>query len=126
MELPKNESSFYFKHEGKLTRRNYEGDFKVKCLLSLADQRVLEIEKSQLTVDLSNPTENLSAIGSIVANLRVRVIDAPDWFKQSIRSLDILDEEVLFEIYSKCIDAETEWITSIREDVKKEEIKEGN
>ena len=126
MELPKNESSFYFKHEGKLTRRMYDGEFKVKCLLTVADQRVLEIEKSQLTVDLSNPTENLSAIGSIVANLRVRVIGSPDWFKQAIRSLDLLDEEVLFEIYSKCIDAESEWLERIREDVKKEEIKEGN
>lgn len=126
MELPKNEHSFYFTHEGKLTGRKYEGDFKVKCLLSIADQRVLEIEKSGLTVDLNNPTDNLNAIGSVVSNLRVRVLDAPDWFKQSIRSLDILDEEVLFEIYSKCLEAETKWISDIRESTKKEEIKEGN
>ena len=126
MELPKNESGFLFDHEGELTKRKYVGDFKVKCILSIGDKRILEIEKSQLTVDLSNPTGNLSAIGTVVANLRVRVIDAPDWFKQSIRSLDILDEEVFFELYSKCVEAETEWIKSIKEDVKEKEIAEGN
>ena len=126
MELPKNEKSFLFRHEGELTKRIYEGDFKVKCLLSIGDKRILEIEKSQLTVDLTNPTGNLSAIGTVVANLRVRVIDAPDWFKQNIRSLDILDEEVFFELYSKCIDAETEWIKSIKSDVKEKETAEGN
>lgn len=126
MDLPKNESSFYFDHVGELTKRSYTGDFKVKCLLSIGDKRILEIEKSQLTVDLSNPTGNLSAIGTVVANLRVRVLDGPDWFKQSIRSLDMLDEEVFFELYSKAIDAETEWIKSIKSKTKDKEIAEGN
>ena len=126
MELPKNESSFYFKHVGELTKREYDGDFKVKCLLSIGDKRILEIEKSQLTVDLSNPTGNLSAIGTVVANLRVRIIDSPDWFKQNIRSLDLLDEEVFFELYSKCIDAETEWIKSLKKESKPKEESEGN
>ena len=48
MELPKNELAFYFKHEGEITKRIYEGDFKVKCLLTLGDKRILEIEKAQL------------------------------------------------------------------------------
>ena len=126
MELPINESGFFFNHEGELTGRKYEGDFKVKCLLSMGDKRVLEIEKSQLTVDLTNPTGNLSAISTVVANLRVRVTDSPDWFTQNIRSLDILDEEVFFELYSKCLEAESAWIEKIKEKTKKEEIKEGN
>ncbi len=124
MDLPKNESSFYFKHEGELTGRSYEGDFTCKCLLTVGDKRILEIEKSQLTVDLSNPTGNLSAIGTVVANLRVRLIVAPDWFKQAILSLDILDEEVFFELYGKCIGAETEWIKSLKKEVVEKEVAE--
>lgn len=114
MDLPKNEKSFYFKHKGELTGRVYEGDFKVKCALNWADKRLLEVEKSSLTLDLTNPSGNLASIGNVVANLRVRVLDAPDWFKQAIVSLDILDDELFFEIYSKCLDMADAWIEELK------------
>ena len=125
MSLPKNESSFDFQHTGELTGKKYEGQFTVKCILDLADKRMLEIEKSRLTADLLNPTGNLSALGSVIANLRVRVISAPDWFNQSIVTLKgILDEEVIFELYSKCLDKSEEWRTKVKE--LAEEKSEGN
>ena len=124
MDLPKNESSFDFSHTGELYGKKYEGQFTVKCILNIADKRNLEIEKSRLTADLSNPTDNLSALGSVIANLRVRVVSAPDWFNQAIFTLDILDEEVIFELYSKCLDKSQEWRESIK--AKAEEKSEGN
>lgn len=124
MSLPKNESTFDFQHTGELTGKKYEGHFTVKCVLGLGDKRYLEIEKSRLTADLMNPTGNLSALSSVVANLRVRVIEAPDWFNQSIMSLDILDEELVFELYSECLKKSDEWQKKIK---KKAEAKtEGN
>lgn len=124
MSLPKNESSFDFEHVGELYGKKYEGQFTVKCVLTVADKRNLEIEKSRLTADLMNPTGNLSALGAVIANLRVRVIQAPDWFNQIIMTLDILDEEVIFELYSKCLDKSVEWRESVK--VKVEEKTEGN
>lgn len=124
MSLPKNESTFDFEHIGELTNKKYEGQFTVKCVLSLADKRYLEIEKSRLTADLMNPTGNLSALGSVIANLRVRVIEAPDWYNQAIMSLDILDEEVVFELYANCLKKSDEWRESIKK--KAEEKSEGN
>ena len=126
MNLPKKESSFDFDHTGELTGKKYEGQFTVKCILNLADKRNLEIEKSRLTADLMNPTGNLSALGSVIANLRVRVIDGPDWFTQAIYSLDILDEEVVFELYGKCLDKSEEWINEVKGKAEKAEEKEGN
>lgn len=124
MSLPKNESSFDFDHIGELTGKKYEGQFTVKCILDLADKRMLEIEKSRLTADLQNPTGNLSALGSVIANLRVRVMDGPEWFNQSIVTLKILDEEVIFELYRKCLDKSEEWRKKVKE--KAEEKTEGN
>jgi hypothetical protein len=114
MELPKNESSFHYDHTGEMTGRNYNGTFTVRCVLNIAEKRILEIEKSTITADLNNPTGELNAIATVVANLRVRVQNAPDWFKQSIRSLDLLDDEVYFDIYSKCLEAENNWITEVK------------
>ena len=119
MSLPKNEANFDFDHLGELTGKRYEGQFTVKCVLDLADKRALEIEKSRLTADLLNPTGNLSALGSVIANLRVRVLDGPDWFLQTISTLKgLLDEEVIFELYGKCLEKSDEW----RESIKKKAI----
>lgn len=124
MSLPKNESTFDFSHVGELTGKKYEGQFTVKCVLNLADKRLLEIEKSRLTADLANPTGNLSALGAVIANLRVRIMDAPDWFNQSIMTLDILDEEIVFELYSECLKKSEEWRQSIK--TKAEDKNPGN
>jgi hypothetical protein len=114
MDLPKNQKSFQLDHIGEVTGRRYEGTFNVKCALNMAEKRKLEIERSTLSADLTNPTGNLNAISVVVANLRVRVVDAPDWFKQAIMSLDLLDEDVLFEIYGKCLDKSEEWLSEVK------------
>lgn len=124
MSLPKNEAGFDFEHIGEITGKKYEGQFTCKCILSLADKRILEIEKSRITADLMNPTGDLSALGTVIANLRVRVLDGPDWYNQAISSLDILDEEVIFEVYAKCLGKSEEWRQKIKE--KAEEKNQGN
>lgn len=124
MSLPKNEATFDFSYVGDLTSRKYEGQFTVKCVLSIADKRILEIEKSRLTADLQNPTGELSALGTVVANLRVRVMNAPDWFNQLILNLDILDEDLIFELYGKCLAESNEWVDNLK--AKAEEKTQGN
>jgi hypothetical protein len=114
MDLPKNQKSFQLDYTGELTGKRYEGTFTVKCVLNMAEKRKLEIERSGLSADLTNPTGNLNAIALVVSNLRVRVTDAPDWFKQAILTLDILDEDVLFELYSKSLDKSEEWISEVK------------
>ena len=116
MDLPKNEATFHFEHTGETTGRKYEGDFTVKCVLNLADKRALEVQKSNISLDLNNPSANLSAISDVVSNLRVRVIDAPDWFKQVIVSLDVYDDELFFEIYGKCLEKSEEWLRSLKKE----------
>lgn len=114
MDLPKNQKSFQLDYTGELTGKRYEGTFTVKCVLNMAEKRKLEIERSGLSADLTNPTGNLNAIALVVSNLRVRITDAPDWFKQAIITLDILDEDVLFELYSKSLDKSEEWISEVK------------
>ena len=116
MDLPKNEKSFQLDHEGEITGKKYDGTFTVVCMLNTAQKRLLEIEKSALSADLSNPTGNLSAISTVIANLRVRVIKSPDWFKQAVADLDLLDEDVFFALYGKCLDQADEWIKEVKGD----------
>lgn len=123
MNLPKNEKTFHFSKEGEITGFKYEGQFTVKCALSLADKRLIEIEKSRLSVDLMNPTGNLDAISRLIANLRVRVLNGPEWFNQQINTMSILDENIVFEVYSECLKASEDWIKDLKgQSVKGDEL----
>ena len=86
----------------------------MKCALSLADKRLIEIEKSILSVDLMNPTGNLDAISRLIANLRVRVISGPEWFNQQVNTMSILDENIVFDVYSECVKASEDWIKELK------------
>ena len=114
MNLPKNEKSFLFSKEGEITLHKYDGQFTVKCVLTAADKRLLEIEQSRLTTDLKNPTANLVALSRVVANLRVRVLKAPDWFNQIIDDLETLDDNILFDVWTECLQASKEWHDELR------------
>jgi len=114
MDLPKNEKTFELEATGSVTGKEYNGKFTVKCILSMFDKRQLEMEKTRLTADYNNPTEGLSGIAFILANLRVRVVDGPEWWKQSEGGDEIYDEEVLVKLYEKTMDAEKEWRESLK------------
>lgn len=114
MSLPKNEKSFLFSKEGEITGHKYDGQFTVKCVLTLADKRILELEQSRLMGDMGNPSDNLKIIAKVIANLRVRIIDAPDWFEQIISNLDIIDENIIFELYGECLKISNDWIEEVR------------
>jgi hypothetical protein len=114
MNLPKNEKSFLFSKEGEITLHKYDGQFTVKCVLTAADKRLLEIEQSRLTSDLKNPTANLVALSRVVANLRVRVLKAPDWFNQIIDDLETLDDNILFDVWTECLQASKDWHDELR------------
>lgn len=127
MNLPKNEKTFYFQEQGETTYKNYEGQFNVKCALSMADKHALEIEQTRLTLDLQNPSPDLLAISRVVANLKIRVIDGPSWFKDVISNLDILDANIIFDIYGKCLESADEWHKEVKELANpKKEGDEGN
>jgi len=114
MELPKNEAVFHFDHVGETTGNKYDGTFTVRTALNMGQKHLLELEKSKLLADFLNPTNELAGIALILSNLRVKVIDAPEWWKQSAGGLNIMDEDVLVELYKKVVEKELEWRANLK------------
>ena len=125
MDLPKNEKTFEFEHVGKTTGKKYEGKFTVKCVLNMFDKREIELEKSRLSADVANPTNLLSSLSHILANLRVRIMKAPTWWEQSLGGFDLLDEDVIIALYDKTMLQEDEWHKELKVQ-SEEEVTEGN
>lgn len=119
MDLPSKESVFDFDHTGADTSKRYEGQFKVLCLLDMGQKHRLELEKTRLLGNYANPTDGLAGIAIILANLRVKIIDAPEWWKQSNGGYNIQDEDALVALYDKVLAAEAEWRKQMIEKGKK-------
>ena len=118
MDLPKNETVFDFDYTGGTTGKKYDGQFTVVCILNMAKKHALEIEKTRLMADFSNPTETLFGLAVILGNLRVRIVQSPEWWKQSQGGFNLMDEDVLVALYDKVMEAETKW----REQLKNQAV----
>jgi hypothetical protein len=125
--LPKIEKTFEIEVEGETTGIKYEGKFTSKCVLSLADKQSLELEKSRLTADYANPSGKLYAMATMVSSLRARLVEFPEWWKEVGNGSDLLDENVLVDIFDKCEDLALEWKNDLKKASGKEEKeKSGN
>lgn len=112
--LPKIEKSFDFNHTGFLTGHEYAGTFTVRCVLSIQQKHQIELDKTRLMSDLKNPTDRLDGIASAIAELKVRIMEGPAWWKDSNFGFSLIDEDVVAQLYTQCLDMENSW----REELK--------
>lgn len=115
MDLPSKEKTFSFEHTGETTGKKYDGQFTVLCVLNVGQKHALALEKTRLMGNYPNPTDDLAGFAVILANLRAKIVNAPEWWNQSGGGAVIDDEDVLVILYRKITEAETEW----KEDLKK-------
>jgi hypothetical protein len=115
MELPKNEAVFEVDVTGDTTFKQYQGQFTCRCVLSMGQKHAMELEKSRLLGANPNPTEDLKGIAVVFANLRAKIIEGPEWWKQSFGGSTINDENVLVELYDQVEKAEIEWRQKVKE-----------
>ena len=103
-----------FDETGDPTGLKYTGDFLVKCALTISDKHKVALEKTRLMADSANPTGDLAGIALTLAEVRARVIKAPDWWSETERGANMLDENILLSLYDKCMDCEDSWRESIK------------
>ena len=115
MELPKNESTFEVAVVGDTTYKKYDGQFTVRCVLTMGQKHGMELEKTRLMGNHASPTEDLKGLAIIFANLRAKITDAPEWWKQSVGGATISDENVLIELFDQVEKAEKEWRQKVRD-----------
>lgn len=118
MDLPTTDSVFDFDFTSDLGKK-YDGQFTVRCLLNMRQKHILELEKTRLLGNYSNPTDELAGIAIILATLRARLVDAPEWWKQSDGGFNIPDIDALSALYDKVLAAEVEWRKKLKEKAQK-------
>ena len=118
MDLPTTESVFDFDFTSEFGKK-YDGRFTVRCVLNMRQKHQLELEKTRLLGNYSNPTDELAGIAIVLGTLRARIIDAPEWWKQSDGGFSISDIDTLNALYDKVLTTEVEWRTKLKEKAQK-------
>ena len=119
MNLPKNEKTFTIDGIGETTGQKYFGNFTTICILNVGQKHQLEIERSRLSADLAYPSDRLRGFSLILATLNVKLIKKPDWWNDSFGGLDLLDENIVMDVYDKIVEAENEWREAVQKEGKK-------
>ena len=124
--LPKREKTIHIDMTGLETGVHYKGDFVVRTVLSMSGKHALELEKTRLMADYANPSRGLVGISITLSNIRAKTIKAPEWWVELGDGSEVLDEEVVLEIYDQIMQAENEWREAITKKAKKdtEELEE--
>ncbi len=115
MDLPSKEKTFDFEHTGLTMGKEYSGRFTVLCVLNVGQKHSMALETTRLLGNYPNPTGELTGFAVILAQLRAKIIDAPEWWKQSNGGSLIDDEDCLVALFRKVEEAEEQW----KEDLKK-------
>jgi hypothetical protein len=113
-------------YHGADTNFHYCGTFTVKALLNIGEKAAVEVQKSVIKSELSNASTTLEAYANILSNLRVRIIDAPDWWKSSRGGMTIDDEDALIELFELVMKQEDEWRAEVKAKANPEGETKGN
>lgn len=119
MDLPNKERTFDFDHVGQDTGKEYKGRFTVLCSLTVGQKHALALEKTRLLGNYPNPTGDLGGFAEVLANLRAKIVDAPEWWKQSGGGNSIEDESAIVSIYNQIQEAEVQWKKELKEKTQK-------
>lgn len=87
---------------GETSEETYKGDFRFKLRLSHRDHLAKDQRRRELLGAQTGPaTERALSTSMILAELFVRVIDAPAWFREADNGLDLVDDNVIGTLYDK-------------------------
>lgn len=112
--LPKNEKTFEINVEGEVSGERYAGSFTCVCVPWGGLRNKIARDEIRESGDLDNITTELFLRARWLANTQGRLLQAPDWWVNLSQGAKLLDDNVLKEVYDKCIEAEVEWRTNVK------------
>lgn len=112
--LPKNEKTFSINVMGDDTGERFAGEFTCVCVPFISMRNKIARDEIRECGDLGNITTDLFLRSRYLVNVQSRLTSWPDWWQGMGHGARLLDENVLREVYDKCIEAEVEWRASVK------------
>lgn len=109
-------SSFSFSAIGEITGQNFMGDFTVKPILSFGARAQADADRRKF---LGNPDgqsgipDELQSIAIMISQIKYRLVKYPSWVGETNYLEDMVDANILTELFTKVIDVEKQYRASI-------------
>jgi hypothetical protein len=110
--LPRQETTFQFSCTGSETMQRYSGEFTVKLLLTNGE--ILKVGRLTDQFTGSSPTFLYTNFARALAELHVRIVEAPKFWKDSMSGLELADQNVILELDTKIAEKIVEYKTSVK------------
>jgi len=115
------EHTFYLDTIGQKTKKKFRGDFNVKCVLKNRETIDIAVATDRYNGGSTTLAPQYALLNRAIAELEVRIIDAPKWWEKSDGGRELEDTNVVFEIYQQALNTEKEWAKRITEKAEKAE-----
>lgn len=110
-----NAHTFSISVEGAKTGEKWVGSFTSKVLLSQADELAIDRRRRELLGPNAQDAAPVAAQrAAIFAELWVRILSAPEWWKAMAGGLDLVDDEPVAAVFNAAQQAEQEKLKAIK------------
>jgi hypothetical protein len=128
MHLANNEHKFYFKEKGEVSNQWFEGDFSVKCVLTIEEQVRVGVLVDRYNGGSRTLEPNRSLMNRAIAEMEVRIANnekgkplCPSWWAENDFGRTLYDSNILYSVFSKALEAEKKWADSLEKEADKSE-----
>ena len=116
-----NEYTFHFSTKGETTGLKYEGTFKIKCLLTTSEKVDVGLRTDSYNRGSKTVSQGVQVLNATMAELDVRVLDAPAFWKDADYGRDLLDTNIIYEVFKKMTEGEEDFRKRLKEVAEKSE-----
>jgi hypothetical protein len=114
-------TTFTLSMTGKDTQKPFNGTFKAKLILTIREKLYADAERRQLvgpSPEGTPPAPSMQGYGYMLGQLRARLVEYPEWWKDSNFGSELEDDNIVEEIWDKVFEAEKEYKAGLQKEVK--------
>jgi hypothetical protein len=102
-------STFQISMVGSESQETLKGEFKVKTIITPRDiLRADSTNRELLGMNPENASQAARATAFMLSQLSIRILESPSWWREAGNGVDLEDMNVINEVFSKTMDAESQ------------------
>lgn len=121
MFLPSTETQFEFECTGETTSKRYSGSFTIKSVLNNFESAEVVMRADRYNGGSQTLPVQTALFNRAIAELEMRIKASPDWWTKSDSGRLMYDQNVVFELFNKVLEAQKEWKDRLNTEASKSE-----
>jgi len=104
--------TFSFNVLGEITQQTWAGDFTVRPILSFAGIALVDADRRRFMGNPENEStvpDEIRSVAAMISQIKHRILKCPSWVTESSYLADMIDGNVLVDLFKKVIEIEEQY-----------------